>query len=60
MAILIKEYKAGLVLVKGYHQQSGVGFEDTFNPMVKQTTIRVLLLLAILSGWRLKQIDGFF
>lgn len=32
-------------------------FENTFSPVVEQTTIRVLLSLAISSGWCLKQID---
>jgi hypothetical protein len=54
----IKEYKTRLV-AKGYHQPSNVDFEEIFNPMVKQTTIRIFFLLAIFLGWCLNQIDGF-
>lgn len=52
----IERYKTRLV-AKGYHQQSGVDFDDTFSLVVKQTTIWLLLSLTVSSKWCLKQID---
>jgi hypothetical protein len=52
----IDRYKAGLV-AKGFHQQPGIDYEETYNLVVKPTTIRLVLSLAISSGWPIRQID---
>ena len=44
-------------MAKGYHQEKGIDYTDTFSPVVKQQTIRVILCLAIQQGWSLKQLD---
>jgi len=41
----IEKYKAGLV-AKGYTQKEGEDFFDTYSPVARLTTIRVLLLAA--------------
>jgi len=52
----IERYKARLV-AKGFHQEECVDYSDTFSPVVKPTTIRIVLPLAIFKGWTLKQLE---
>ena len=46
---LIMLYKAHLV-AKGFHQRPVIDFSNTFSLMVKPTTIRILLHLAVTYG----------
>lgn len=49
-------YKVRLV-VRGYFQQYGLECKETFSPVVKLATIRLLLALVVNYGWDLKQHD---
>ena len=52
----IEKYKARLV-AKGYTQKEGEGFFDTYSPVARLTTIRVLLSLAASHGILVHQMD---
>ena len=52
----IERYKARLI-TKGYHQQEGIDFNQTFSSVVKHTTIRLILCLAATLGRQLQQLD---
>jgi len=49
-------YKARLV-AKGYAQTYGIDYEETYSPIAKMTTIRVIIALATAKGWSLHQMD---
>ena len=49
-------YKARLV-AKGYSQVQGVDFNDVFSPVVKHSSIRVLLALVAMFDLELEQLD---
>jgi histone deacetylase 1/2 len=52
----IERYK-GRVVARGFRQRFGLDYEDTFSPVVKPTTIRLLLSLVVTRGWSLRQLD---
>jgi hypothetical protein len=49
-------HKAQFV-AKGFKQRLGIDYDDTFSPVVKPATIRLVLSLAVSHGWVLHQLD---
>ncbi|RVW39718.1 Retrovirus-related Pol polyprotein from transposon RE1 [Vitis vinifera] len=52
----IDHFKARFV-PKGFRQRPGINYHETFSHMVKLTTLRLILALAISFGWSLRQLD---
>jgi len=52
----LQRFKARLV-AKGYKQISGIDFHETFSPVAKQSTLRLLLTLAAAEDLEIRNID---
>jgi hypothetical protein len=52
----VDKYKARLV-VKGFTQKEGGDYFDTYSPVARMTTIRVLVALAVCNDLLIHQID---
>ncbi|XP_026378109.1 uncharacterized protein LOC113272498 [Papaver somniferum] len=45
------------LVVQGYNQIGGVDYEETFSPVVKPSTIRCVLSLALNKKWPIRKLD---
>ncbi|KAL2230353.1 UNVERIFIED_CONTAM: Retrovirus-related Pol polyprotein from transposon TNT 1-94 [Sesamum indicum] len=50
------KYKARLI-AKGFTQKESIDYNEIFSPVVKYTTVRVILALTAYYDWELKQMD---
>jgi hypothetical protein len=49
-------FKARL-MAKGFKQRHGIDYDDTYSPVIKPTTIHVVLSLVVMQGWQIQQLD---
>lgn len=49
-------FKARL-MAKGFHQVVGCDFNETFSPVIKLVTIRLIVTLALINKWDLFHLD---
>jgi len=52
----VARYKAQLV-AHGFTQQEGIDYLETFSPVIKPTTVRLVLTIVISYGWNIHQLD---
>ena len=52
----LDKYKARLV-AKGFQQTPGVDYDETFSPVIKASTIRIVFTTDVSRGWDIQQID---
>jgi histone deacetylase 1/2 len=52
----IERRKARLV-ARGFQQTAGVDFEETFSPVVRASTVRIILTIAVHLNWDIRQLD---
>ncbi|KAH9779612.1 retrovirus-related pol polyprotein from transposon RE2 [Citrus sinensis] len=52
----VAKYKARLV-AKGFQQIIGVNCFETFSPVIKPVTVIVVLSLAVMNQWKIRQVD---
>ncbi|KAM1541869.1 hypothetical protein ACFX15_011235 [Malus domestica] len=52
----VSRYKARLV-AQGFSQEQGVDYSETFSPVVRHTTVRIVIALAAINHWDLRQLD---
>ena len=45
------------MVAKGFQQIEGVNYFETFSPVVKSATVRVILSLAVMNQWQIRQVD---
>ena len=52
----IEKYKARFI-VSGFSRKEGIDYEETFTPVARYTSVRVVLAIATSKGWKVHQMD---
>uniref|UniRef100_A0A803PZP0 Reverse transcriptase Ty1/copia-type domain-containing protein n=1 Tax=Cannabis sativa TaxID=3483 RepID=A0A803PZP0_CANSA len=52
----VERLKARLV-AKGFHQRPRIDYGETFSPVIKASTVRIVVTIAASRGWEIRQLD---
>jgi hypothetical protein len=52
----VEKFKA-IFVARGFTQKEGIDYEETFSPLARYTSIRTIIALASVLGWKLHQMD---
>jgi len=52
----IERYKARLV-ARGFTQHEGIDYSETFSPVIKQATVRLVFSITVSRNWKIHQLD---
>jgi hypothetical protein len=52
----IEKYKARFV-ARGFSQKEGIDYDEIFAPVARYTSIKIIISLATVFGWKLHQMD---
>jgi hypothetical protein len=52
----VEKFKA-IFVARGFTQKEGIDYEETFSPVARYTSIRTIIALASVLGWKLHHMD---
>jgi len=52
----VERYKACLV-ARGFAQQEGINYSETFSPIIKHEIMRLVFSIAVSCNWKIHQLD---
>lgn len=44
-------------MAKGFQQDPGVNLGETFSPVAKMTTVRIILAIVVSLNWKIRHVD---
>jgi hypothetical protein len=45
------------LVAKGFTQQEGIDYSETFSPVIKQATIQLVFSIVVSRNWKIHQLD---
>lgn len=55
--LMVPVLEQGPVVAKGFHQQAGLDLSETFSPIIKPTTICIVVTVALAKDSTVRQLD---